>query len=81
MLYNLLSVDEAQMFVFEALLEEKKQFNMSVPVNMSVHFYTGSIFQENYPSPFSSLNTQQPTFLREITLLPVDSVKARVKLR
>ena len=41
MLYNLLSVDEAQMFVFEALLE-KKQFNMSVPVNMSVHFYTGS---------------------------------------
>jgi hypothetical protein len=81
MLYNLLdSVDEAQMFVFEALLE-KKQFNMSVPVNMSVQFYTGSIFQENYPSPFSSLNTQQPTFLREITLLPVDSVKARVELR
>jgi hypothetical protein len=40
MLYNLLSVDEAQMFVFEALLE-KNQFNMSVPVNMSVHFYTG----------------------------------------
>jgi hypothetical protein len=40
MLYNLLSVDEAQMFVFEALLE-KKQFNMSVPVNMSVHFYSG----------------------------------------
>ena len=54
---------------------------MSVPVNMSVHFYTGSIFQENYPPPFSSLNTQQPTFLREITLLPVDSGKARVELR
>ncbi len=41
MLYNLLSVDEAQMFIFEASLE-KKQFNMSVPVNMSVHFYTGT---------------------------------------
>jgi hypothetical protein len=69
------------MFVFEALLEKKKQFNVSVPVNMSVHFYTGGIFQENYPSPFSSLNTQQPTFLREITLLLVDSVKASVELR
>ncbi len=52
MLYNLLSVDEAQMFVFEALLE-KKHFNiMSVPVNMSVHFYTGGsscpLLAQNY---------------------------------
>jgi hypothetical protein len=41
MLFNLLIVDKAQMFVFEALLV-KKQFNMSVQVNMAVHFYTGS---------------------------------------
>ena len=66
---------------FWGIIREKKQFNVSVPVNMSVHFYTGGIFQENYPSPFSSLNTQQPTFLREITLLLVDSVKASVELR
>jgi len=43
MLYNLLSVDEAQMFIFDGVLE-KKQLNMSVPVNinMAVHFYTST---------------------------------------
>jgi len=41
MLYNLLSVGEAQMFIFDGVLD-KTQFNiMSVPLNMSVHFLTG----------------------------------------
>ena len=44
MLYNLLSVDEAQMFVFEAL--KKTVQYMSVPVNMSVHFYTGTMIEK-----------------------------------
>ena len=42
MLYNLLSVDEALMFVFEALLEKKTSSIMSVPVKKSVHFLTGT---------------------------------------
>jgi len=41
MLYNLLSVGKAQMFLLDVVLE-KTQFNMSVSVNMSVHFYTGT---------------------------------------